>query len=49
MGTPPLVELPLARPSVPMDLDLRGQRAEEALGNVESYLDELNDRRPFKA
>ncbi|MCC7363592.1 MAG: endonuclease MutS2 [Dehalococcoidia bacterium] len=39
-GTAP-VALPAApRPHVPMELDLRGQRAEEALGNFESYLDD---------
>lgn len=34
------VVLPLAPPSVPVELDLRGKRAEEALGECEAYLDE---------
>jgi DNA mismatch repair protein MutS2 len=34
------VSLPIARPGVPMDLDLRGQRADEALISFESYVDD---------
>ena len=35
------VEMPAApRPHVPIELDLRGQRAEEALGNFELYIDD---------
>lgn len=40
-GTAPVVMPQSAlRPHVPMDLDLRGQRAEEALSNFETYLDD---------
>ncbi|MCC6421424.1 MAG: Smr/MutS family protein, partial [Gemmataceae bacterium] len=38
-GSAPVV-LPAARASVPVDLDLRGKRAEEALIEFESYLDD---------
>lgn len=34
------VTLPQAKPSIPIELDLRGQRTEEALMNFESYLDD---------
>ena len=35
------VELPpVTRPYVPIELDLRGQRADEALGNFETYIDD---------
>lgn len=37
---PAEVTLPVSRPSVPIELDLRGQRAEEALTNFEIYLDD---------
>jgi len=38
-GSQPVI-LPLAKPSVPIELDLRGQRAEEALLKFESYVDD---------
>ncbi|MBI2766589.1 MAG: endonuclease MutS2 [Chloroflexi bacterium] len=38
-GSAPVV-IPAARPSMPIELDLRGQRAEEALLNFESYVDD---------
>ncbi len=34
------VQLPQVRPNVPVELDLRGQRAEEALISLEGYLDD---------
>jgi len=37
---PVQVQLPQVRPNVPIELDLRGQRAEEALISLEGYLDD---------